>query len=232
MEAAREATREIGLAVLATTLSLVVIFVPVSFMSSIAGRFLYQFGLTAAVAILVSLFVSFTLTPMMAGALLKPGARPRRTRRRRAAASYSLIERAYVAMLRLVAALPPARAAVARSRSPGACRSRCSRRCEGIRAVRRRRGRVQDRRERARGGTSLAAMEQALGERRREIRAVPEVRTTLVTGGGTSSGGEPRQHLRAHRAARGAHVQRGPLWRALLRATRARPSAATTRSPT
>jgi HAE1 family hydrophobic/amphiphilic exporter-1 len=64
-EAAREATAEIALPVLATTMSLVVIFIPVSFMSSISGRFLYQFGLTAACAILVSLLVSFTLTPMM-----------------------------------------------------------------------------------------------------------------------------------------------------------------------
>ena len=71
VEAAREATRDIGLAVLATTLSLVVIFLPVSFMSSISGRFLYQFGITAAVAILVSLLVSFTLTPMMSSRLLR-----------------------------------------------------------------------------------------------------------------------------------------------------------------
>src|SRR5216683_4008882 len=70
-EAAREATADIGLAVLATTLSLVVIFLPVSFMSSISGRFLYQFGITAAVAILVSLLVSFTLTPMMSARLLR-----------------------------------------------------------------------------------------------------------------------------------------------------------------
>jgi HAE1 family hydrophobic/amphiphilic exporter-1 len=70
-EAAREATRDIGLAVLATTLSLVVIFVPVSFMSSVSGRFLYQFGITAAVAIMVSLLVSFTLTPMMSARLLR-----------------------------------------------------------------------------------------------------------------------------------------------------------------
>jgi HAE1 family hydrophobic/amphiphilic exporter-1 len=68
--AARAATAEIGLAVMATTFSLVVIFVPVSFMSSISGRFLYQFGLTAAVAVLVSLLVSFTLTPMMSARLL------------------------------------------------------------------------------------------------------------------------------------------------------------------
>src|SRR4026209_2726445 len=69
-EAAREATKDIGLAVLATTLSLVVIFLPVAFMSSISGRFLYQFGITAAVAIMVSLLVSFTLTPMMSSRLI------------------------------------------------------------------------------------------------------------------------------------------------------------------
>ena len=69
-EAAREATN-IGLAVLATTLSLVVIFLPVSFMSSISGRFLYQFGITAAVAIMVSLLVSFTLTSMMSSRLIR-----------------------------------------------------------------------------------------------------------------------------------------------------------------
>src|SRR5215210_1548734 len=70
-EAAKAATQEIGLPVLATTLSLVVIFVPVSFMSSISGRFLYQFGLTAAAAVLVSLLVSFTLTPMMSARMLR-----------------------------------------------------------------------------------------------------------------------------------------------------------------
>src|SRR4051812_10800137 len=71
-EAAKKATQEIGLAVMATTLSLVVIFVPVSFMSSISGRFLFQFGITAAVAVLVSLVVSFTLTPMMSARLFRP----------------------------------------------------------------------------------------------------------------------------------------------------------------
>jgi hydrophobic/amphiphilic exporter-1 (mainly G- bacteria), HAE1 family len=70
-EAARAATADIGLAVLATTFSLVVIFLPVSFMSSISGRFLYQFGITASAAILVSLLVSFTLTPMMSARLLE-----------------------------------------------------------------------------------------------------------------------------------------------------------------
>src|SRR5437667_4021662 len=70
-EAAKEATKDIGMAVLSTTFSLVVIFLPVSFMSSISGRFLYQFGITAAVAIMVSLLVSFTLTPMMSARLLR-----------------------------------------------------------------------------------------------------------------------------------------------------------------
>jgi len=70
-EAARQATAEIALPVLATTLCLVVIFIPVSFMSSISGKFLYQFGFTAAVAILVSLLVSFTLTPMMSARMFR-----------------------------------------------------------------------------------------------------------------------------------------------------------------
>lgn len=73
-EAARAATGEIALAVMATTFSLVVIFVPVSFMSSVSGRFLYQFGMTAAVAVLISLLVSFTLTPMMSARLLRRSA--------------------------------------------------------------------------------------------------------------------------------------------------------------
>src|SRR5262249_8780100 len=69
--AAVDATREIGLAVLATTLSLVAIFVPVGFMGGIVGRFMKSFGLTMAFAILVSLIVSFTLTPMLSARWLK-----------------------------------------------------------------------------------------------------------------------------------------------------------------
>ena len=102
--AAKEATEEIGLAVMATTLSLVVIFLPVSFMSSVSGRFLYQFGITAAVAILVSLLVSFTLTPMMSARLLSGDAE--RAREMHAAASrkgfYGVIDRVYTWMLQLV----------------------------------------------------------------------------------------------------------------------------------
>lgn len=70
-EAARGATQEIALAVLATTLSLVVIFLPVAFMSGIVGRFFRSFGITIAVAVLLSLCISFTLTPMLCARFLK-----------------------------------------------------------------------------------------------------------------------------------------------------------------
>jgi HAE1 family hydrophobic/amphiphilic exporter-1 len=63
--AAREGTDEIGLAVMATTFAIVAVFVPIAFMSGIVGKFFFQFGLTVAVAVLVSLFVSFTLDPML-----------------------------------------------------------------------------------------------------------------------------------------------------------------------
>jgi len=70
-EAAADATREIGLAVMATTLSLVVIFVPVAFMTGQIGRYFYSFGITSAAAILLSMFVSFTLTPALCAWWLK-----------------------------------------------------------------------------------------------------------------------------------------------------------------
>jgi hydrophobic/amphiphilic exporter-1 (mainly G- bacteria), HAE1 family len=71
IKAAVEGTREIGLAVLATTLSLVAIFAPVGFMSGMVGRFMRSFGLTMAFAVMVSLLVSFTLTPMLCARWLK-----------------------------------------------------------------------------------------------------------------------------------------------------------------
>ena len=70
-QAAIEGTREIGLAVLATTLSLLAVFIPVGFMTGIVGRFMSSFGLTSAAAIAVSLIVSFTLTPMLAARWIK-----------------------------------------------------------------------------------------------------------------------------------------------------------------
>ena len=71
MQAAHEATAEIGLAVMATTFSIVAVFVPVAFMKGIVGQFFYEFGLTVAVAVLISLFVSFTLTPMLSSRFIK-----------------------------------------------------------------------------------------------------------------------------------------------------------------
>jgi HAE1 family hydrophobic/amphiphilic exporter-1 len=70
-EAAIEGTREIGLAVLATTLSLVAVFLPVAFMTGIVGRFMNSFGITMAFAIMVSLVVAFTLTPTLSARMLK-----------------------------------------------------------------------------------------------------------------------------------------------------------------
>ncbi len=63
--AALEGTDEIGLAVMATTFAIVAVFVPIAFMSGIVGKFFFQFGVTVSVAVLVSLFVSFTLDPML-----------------------------------------------------------------------------------------------------------------------------------------------------------------------
>jgi hydrophobic/amphiphilic exporter-1 (mainly G- bacteria), HAE1 family len=70
-QAAIEGTREIGLAVMATTMSLLAVFVPVGFMGGIVGRFMSSFGFTSSFAIAVSLLVSFTLTPMLAARLIK-----------------------------------------------------------------------------------------------------------------------------------------------------------------
>lgn len=68
--ASLKGTSEIGLAVFATTLSIVAVFVPVAFTQGMVGRFLLQFGLTVAFAVMLSLFVSFTLTPMLSARLL------------------------------------------------------------------------------------------------------------------------------------------------------------------
>ena len=72
MRAAVEGTKEIGLAVMATTLSLLAVFLPVGFMGGIVGRFMSSFGFTSAFAIAVSLLVSFTLTPMLSSRFIKP----------------------------------------------------------------------------------------------------------------------------------------------------------------
>jgi len=97
-EAAVAGTKEVGLAVMATSLSLIVVFLPVAFMAGIVGRFMYSFGVTMAFAIAVSLLVSFTLTPMMAARYLKREdlSKEGSTRER---GFYAVIERTYMRML-------------------------------------------------------------------------------------------------------------------------------------
>src|SRR4029453_2880160 len=96
-EAAIEGTREIGLAVMATTLSLMAVFVPVGFMGGIVGRFMSSFGLTAAFAVGISLIVSFTLTPMLSSRFIR--VRPDRQHRSRDSRLFKPVDRIYMAML-------------------------------------------------------------------------------------------------------------------------------------
>ncbi len=185
MEAARQGTAEIGLAVLATTLSLVVIFVPVSFMSSISGRFLYQFGITAAVAVLVSLLVSFTLTPALSARMLHPGGHSAHGPASRAG-FYRVIDAAYTAMLRVVVRFRLLAAAVAvlimLSAIPlfGMIRQDYlpSNVDEGEFSVN----------ISGPEGTSFEAFDAAVRAVENDVRAHPAVRTTLASAGGSFLG--------------------------------------------
>ncbi len=215
-EAARAATADIGLAVMATTLSLVVIFVPVSFMSSIAGRFLYQFGITAGVAVLVSLLVSFTLTPMMSARLFRrAGGGPGHAAPRSRGGFYARLDRGYAACLAfamrhrwLVAALA---AAVVLSAVP---LYRLLRQeyipsdvDEGEFEVR----------VTAPQGASLAAMDEVMRAVSGELRAIPGVRLVLASAGGGFLGAvnEGRTYVRlAPHEERTVTLAR--LWRGLL----------------
>lgn len=178
MEAARIGTEEIALAVMATTFSLVVIFVPVSFMSSISGKFLFQFGITAAVAVLVSLLVSFTLTPMMCSRMLKVAPAGHGSR----SGFYGRVERAHLALLHLalghrvwlvvgalliVAVSPAMYRLVKQEYIP-------SNVDEGEFEVR----------ATAIEGTSVASMDEAATLVENELRATPGVRSVLTTIGG------------------------------------------------
>ncbi|HSF43974.1 MAG TPA: efflux RND transporter permease subunit, partial [Thermoanaerobaculia bacterium] len=192
-EAARAATADIGLAVLATTLSLVVIFVPVSFMSSISGRFLYQFGLTAAVAVLISLLVSFTLTPMMSARMLRAedaasshgghAGEPARSRR----GFYARIDRGYERLLRatmahrfkvallcglvMLASIPIFKLVKVEYIPSDVDESEFE---VNVNAPE---------------GTSLAGIDEAMRAVEAEIRSTPGVRTVLVNAGGGFLGG-------------------------------------------
>ena len=105
--AAQQGTAEIALAVLATTLSLIAVFLPVAFMSGIVGRFMHSFGITMACAIAISLLVSFTLTPMMCSRWIrgkdekdsKDGKDEEREAISRDKGFYPFIERTYLGLL-------------------------------------------------------------------------------------------------------------------------------------
>jgi hydrophobic/amphiphilic exporter-1 (mainly G- bacteria), HAE1 family len=97
LEAASKATNEISLAVMATTISLVVIFLPVAFMTGQVGQYFYSFGIVSAAAFLLSMFVSFTLTPALCGHWLKSTAAAHKTSKSQG--FYAVIDRTYGRML-------------------------------------------------------------------------------------------------------------------------------------
>jgi hydrophobic/amphiphilic exporter-1 (mainly G- bacteria), HAE1 family len=100
MQAAVEGTREVGLAVLATSLSLIAVFLPVAFMGGIVGRFMNSFGVTMAFAIAISLLVSFTLTPMMSSRWLSRKDMGEEKGHSRKKGLYAAVERGYIGLLR------------------------------------------------------------------------------------------------------------------------------------
>jgi len=181
-EAADHGTKEIGLAVMATTLSLIAVFVPVAFMAGIVGRFLKSFGLTMSFAIGISLLVSFTLTPMMSARMLRakiPGQVHKKPVLERVVdVFYRPIERAYMAILGFVmrqrwivvlasigalASLGPLMKRVPKNFLPDNDESQFE---VNVRAPE---------------GTSLAAMELITERIARDVRQMPGVETTLVT---------------------------------------------------
>jgi hydrophobe/amphiphile efflux-1 (HAE1) family protein len=183
-QAAIEGTKEIGLAVLATTLSLIAVFVPIAFIAGIPGRFLASFGITMAFSIAVSLFVSFTLTPMLASVWLKrkrPGAEHKKTFLERVVdVVYRPIERAY---MRLLGFCMRRRwvVVVASFATLGSCFPLAKIARKGFLPI-------DDKAQfevtvRLPEGRSLASAEM-IGERvARQIRELPEVTATLVTVG-------------------------------------------------
>ncbi len=184
MQAAVEATKEIGLAVMATTFSLVAIFAPVGFMSGMVGRFMQSFGLTMAFAVLVSLFVSFTLTPMMSAYWLKPAVKGAHGDSKHSRL-FDPLDRGYTRMLQwammhrglvavgavlvLLSSVPLFRF-TAVNFTPEDDQSQF------------------DITMRAPEGTSLASMEVLANRVSTAVRAIPEVEFTLVTVAGDAAG--------------------------------------------
>jgi HAE1 family hydrophobic/amphiphilic exporter-1 len=182
MQAAVEATKEIGLAVMATTLSLLAVFLPIGFMGGIVGRFMSSFGLTAGFAVAISLLVSFTLTPMLSSRFLKAPARDASGHKKDSKESgfFRFLDRGYTAMLvwamhhrktmvaicvAVMISIVPLFMVVGKSFTP-----------------------VDDKGEfnveiRTPEGTSLAATTTVAERVARDLRAVPNVLATLTTVG-------------------------------------------------
>jgi hydrophobe/amphiphile efflux-1 (HAE1) family protein len=179
-EAAVAATKEIGLAVLATTLSLIAVFLPVAFLGGIPGRFLKSFGVTMAFSIAISLFVSFSLTPMMTSKWLKPkvhGAK-KPLGERVTDVFYRPIERVYMVVLRVVMKRRWI-VLIAAGLTLGSCGPIAKRTNKGFLPV-------NDEAHfevvvRAPEGTSLAQTQLITERIARELRGWPEVTRTLMT---------------------------------------------------
>jgi hydrophobic/amphiphilic exporter-1 (mainly G- bacteria), HAE1 family len=186
-EAAIEGTREIGLAVMATTLSLMAVFVPVGFMGGIVGRFMSSFGLTAAFAVGVSLIISFTLTPMLSSRWItaRPAGEGARATSKESA-FFRPIDRSYMAMLRwsmahrviivvvsvlVIASIVPLFARVGKNFTPADDRSEFN---VSVKTPE---------------GTGLAATLTVLERAAADLRRYPEVADTLVTVGAGGGGG-------------------------------------------
>jgi len=185
-EASILGTKEIGLAVMATTLSLLAVFVPVAFMGGVVGRVLSSFGLTAAFAVAVSLIVSFTLTPMLTSRFIK-APKPEDVANHHGSKDsiiFKPIERGYMALLRwsmahrwaivllcvlTTASIVPLFGAIGKNFAPDEDRSRLQ---VNVRAPE---------------GTGLAATTTILERIATDLRALPEVQDTLVTIGSSSS---------------------------------------------
>ena len=187
-QAAIEGTREIGLAVMATTLSLLAVFIPIGFMGGMVGRFMSSFGFTSAFAIAVSLLVSFTLTPMLSSRFLKPRSPEDVAAHRGSKDSpfFAFLDRHYTRMLEwsmahrksmvaisAVVALStvPLFMVVGKSFVPNDDRSEFQ---VSVRAPE---------------GSSLAATLTIAERIARDVRALPGVRATLTTIGGGGGGG-------------------------------------------
>ncbi len=178
VDAAIKGTKEIGLAVMATTFSLLAVFVPIGFMGGIVGRFMSSFGLTAAFAIAVSLLVSFTLTPMLCSRFVKKQPQKRASKESRI---FKPLDRFYTEALRwamghrrtivvlcvlVVMSIIPLFMAVPINFMPQDDRSEFQ---VSLRAPE---------------GTSLAATDSIAEHIAREIRGLPGVEATLATVGG------------------------------------------------